>query len=221
MSVKKFPPYHLFISGVIGGLILIIFILTISSGTNTDIANQRITDGNLASFTNVTPEQYPSSPVRGNQSAPISIFEFSCFTCPYSALIQAELKAVLDNYPDKVKIIWKDTLLEQTPESWPAHRAGRCAKSQNKFWEYADELWLNQDNLTNDNFIAIAKKLSLDTDTFKQCLETNQVDDDIRRDLDEATTIGIIGTPTLIIGDQTLTGVYSADDIAMIIESQL
>lgn len=221
---KKSPaPNYLIIIGSVGAvLFLLLIILGAYSSNQTNTNNsQRVSDSNLTSVVGAAPEQYLSSPVRGDPSALISIFEFSCFTCPYSALIQDELKAVLDQYPEQVKIIWKDTPLEQTPEAWPAHHAARCAQAQNKFWEYADELWINQDNLSKDTFISIAKKLSLDQPVFEKCLADTAVDTDIRKDLDEATTIGVGGTPTLIIGDEVLSGVYSADQIAAIIESQL
>ena len=73
---------------------------------------------------------------------------------------------VLDKYPESVKIVYKQYPLPFHQQAIPAALASLAASEQGRFWEYHDELFLNQDNLSSEKYLEIAKDLGLDLKKF-------------------------------------------------------
>ena len=96
-------------------------------------------------------------------------------------------------------------------ESFAAAEAANCAKSQGKFWAYHDTLYAtehkdgaeNNGNLNRNLFISIAKSLSLNLSEFEKCIDTNQYDEQIKKEIEAGRLAGVKGTPALFLnGDQ-------------------
>ena len=68
---------------------------------------------------------------------------------------------VLDKYPNSVKIVFKHYPLDFHKQAFPAALASMAAGEQGKFWEYHDELFLQQGRLYTDKYLEIALKLNL------------------------------------------------------------
>ena len=75
-----------------------------------------------------------NSPIRGNAKAPVTVVEFSDFECPYCSKLQPTLKQVLEAYPDKVRLIYKEFPLSFHKQAKNASKAGLAAKEQGKYW---------------------------------------------------------------------------------------
>ena len=79
---------------------------------------------------------------RGPKDAPVTIVEFSDFQCPFCKTANATVKQVLDKYPGKVRLVFRDyPIASLHPQAPKAHEAARCAGDQAKFWEYHDVLF--------------------------------------------------------------------------------
>ena len=114
-----------------------------------------------------------NSPVLGKTDAPITIFEFSCYGCPASREVQPILKQVLDKYSDQVKLVWKDLPLPDLyPQADLAHLASRCSNDQNKFWQYQDMLWENQNDFSLNNLKKIGQDVGLDVNKLTDCINS-------------------------------------------------
>ena len=90
-------------------------------------------------------------PVLGNQSAKVTMVEFSDYQCPFCGrhFSQAEPQLKKD-YIDsgKVKFYYRDFPLSQIhPGAQKAAEAARCAGDQNKYWEYHDLVFQNQTSI--------------------------------------------------------------------------
>jgi len=48
------------------------------------------------------------APVRGAADAPVTLVEFSDFHCPFCKRVQPTLAQLLERYPGKVKIVYRD-----------------------------------------------------------------------------------------------------------------
>jgi len=140
----------------------------------------------------------------------VTIIEFSDFACPFCQQSVAGLKKAAEQYPDKIKIVFRDYPLHEN--SVELALAARCAGEQNKFWEMHDLLFTNQDQLTvsgtelTSALETIAASLKLNSDQFASCRETQKYLDQIRQDFEDGEKLQIDGTPTWFINEGRLTG---------------
>ena len=147
-----------------------------------------------------------NTPVLGNlQDAKIVIVEFTDFQCPYCAIAPTQNIEILNENTDTV-LIHKDYPFVFHTDARLAAIAGKCAFRQDKFWEYAEQLFLNQENLKLDNLQKIASGLGLDSNKFNVCLNDMQMDDKVQLDLDEGIANKIDGTPMYLVGQFTREG---------------
>jgi protein-disulfide isomerase len=89
--------------------------------------------------------------------------EFSDFQCPFCAQAQATLKQILERYPGKVKLVYRDLPLDAIhPQARRAAEAARCARDQGKFWEYHDLLFGHFPQAAPDDLKQYAQQVGLD-----------------------------------------------------------
>nr|MBI4156335.1 thioredoxin domain-containing protein [Candidatus Woesearchaeota archaeon] len=103
----------------------------------------------------------------------------------------------------------------------PAANAARCAGEQDKFWEYHDKVFKNQEILSNDNYKKWAQELGLDTSKFNGCFDSKKYDSELNKDLQEGSSNGIQGTPGFIINNQLLSGAQPFSAFQQVIEAEL
>jgi len=91
-------------------------------------------------------------------------------------------------------------------ESQDAALAAYCAADQNKFWEMHDALFGNnrdiedQGSFADRRLTAIAKTVDgLDVKTWQDCYNSGKYENQVKQDLDDATTAKIDGTPYFVI----------------------
>jgi protein-disulfide isomerase len=160
------------------------------------------------------------SKIRGNEKAPVTIVEFSDFQCPYCSKLQPTLKQVLDAYPDKVRLVFKDFPLSFHKQAMNAARASHAAGEQGKYWEMHDLVFENYNKLTEDMFKEFAEKLKLDITKFTADYKSNKYDNQIQQDMNLGKSIGVSGTPTLFLNGKRMSG-RSFNDFKTSIEGYL
>ena len=178
-------------------------------------------------FANVSNIDFSQSQVRGDENAAITIVEYSDFECSYCSRFHLTMNQIIADYPNQVKWVWKHYPLSFHVEAEPAANAAECAGEQNKFWEYADELYENQSSLGDDLYTEIAQDLGLNMSSFNTCLTANKYADLFASDMSEGTALGISGTPGNIIyknGSNTgeiIAGAYPYETVVEKIEALL
>src|SRR5207237_4004162 len=114
-------------------------------------------------------------PTRGAAAAPVTIIEFSDFECPYCGGLFPTLKQVEKNYPQQVRIVYRQFPLANIhPHAQKAAEASLCANEQQKFWEFHDSMFGNQSELSVADLKQRAVDLKLNTQTFNQCLDSGR-----------------------------------------------
>lgn len=161
--------------------------------------------------------------VQGNESAPVTMIEYSDFQCPACAQYEQILAEVKQQRGDKIKFVYRHFPLETIhPNAVAAGIASEAASLQGKFWEMHALLFANQtawQNLGNptDAFVAYAEQLDLDIEKFKADLEDESLEARVRRDLAGGESMGVDSTPTFYInGEQVRAGSLTADIVRMI-----
>lgn len=168
-------------------------------------------------------------PIRGNLSANVTIIEFACLQCPYSKAAEPTVEQVLSTYAGKVNLAFFFFPLPQHLHGKLAATADYCAGGQNKFWEYHDLLFQNQNqfnnSVTNDQalnaIINAARQLNLNITQFSTCLNSTEAAQKVQADIDLGNKLGITGTPTFFIGNSKLVGPQSFDSFKSLIDKEL
>src|SRR5262249_42086800 len=115
-----------------------------------------------------------SSMVRGPASAPVTIFEWSDYQCPFCRNAQEALARRRAEFPDALRIVFKDFPLRMHPLAVPAALAARCAGAQGRYWEYHDMLFVAQPDFSREQLVGYARRLGLDVDAFTQCFDSRR-----------------------------------------------
>ncbi len=163
----------------------------------------------------------PADPSRGPEDAPVTIVEFSDFQCPYCARVQSAVSKLFDDYPGKIRLVFKDMPSPAHPRARPAAQAAACAQKQGKFWELHSWMFSHQKELGDNAIANEAKTLGLDMDAFKACLSKHEADQKIDADLREARLLGATGTPTFFINGRMLSGAQPPSEFESIINDEL
>lgn len=143
-------------------------------------------------------------PFKGDKNAKLTLVEFSEYQCPFCGRHFRDVFPQMDKeyvQTGKVKYVFRDLPLESIHKNaFKAAEATHCAGEQKKFWEMHDRLFENQKELEPAMLTAHAQAIGLDAGKFQQCLESGKYAADIRKDIAEANKVGIVGTPTAVIG---------------------
>ncbi len=111
---------------------------------------------------------------------------------------------VLDKYPDNVKVVFKHYPLSFHKQAFPAALASMAAGEQGKFWEYHDELFINQNSLSSEKYLEIAQNLGLDIKKFSLDMMRPSLRKKVEQDIADAKKAGISGTPTIFVNGRKL-----------------
>jgi predicted DsbA family dithiol-disulfide isomerase len=161
-------------------------------------------------------------PTKGPANAPVTIVEFSDFECPYCGSLFPTLKQVEKNYPEQVRIVYRQFPLTNIhPHAQKAAEASLCANEQKKFWEFHDSMFSNQTELSIPDLKQRAVDLKLDTQAFNQCLDSGRHAAAIQADIQEGSRNGVTGTPALFVNGRLLSGNQPYAEIREVIEDEL
>lgn len=149
---------------------------------------------------------------RGPAAAPVTILEWSDFQCPYCKNAQDVLARLLAEYPDSLRLVFKDFPLRSHDRAVPAAVAARCAGAQGRFWEYHDLLFVAQPAFARDDLLGYARRLGLDVPAFTGCLDAGQFRDAVVADQREGREAGVRATPTFFINGRKIEGALPIEE---------
>ena len=138
--------------------------------------------------------------LRGNPSAPITLIEYSDFTCGYCQKFFRETWPRLQaKYVEtgKVRFLYRDFPRASQGPGFNAANAARCAGDQGKYWPMHDRLYGGRLDLSE--FQRHAMAIGLNLSAFTKCYEEGRHTDGIFRDKEEGTSLGFRGTPGFIL----------------------
>jgi protein-disulfide isomerase len=163
-----------------------------------------------------------SAPARG--SGVVLIQEFADFECPYCKKAEDTLKEVLKNYPNKVKIVWRNMPLSFHSHAELAAEAAMEAQAQKGnagFYKMHELLFAAASGLDRPALETYATQAGLDLTKFKTSLDTHFHKPAIDADAAIAQAASISGTPAFVIGPYFLNGAQPYNKFRRIIEQVL
>jgi protein-disulfide isomerase len=183
-----------------------------------------VNDGELVLLVTPPKVELPVDPerVRGDPKAPITIVEFSDFSCPFCRKVAYTMTVLLAKYPGKVRLAYRDfPLNELHPQAQMAAEASRCAGEQGKYWEYHDLLFANPDKQSRDGLLEDARSLKLDDRRFDACLRSGRYKPQIDQDVLLGSRVGVVSTPGFFVNGTFISGAQPAVAFEKIINAEL
>jgi protein-disulfide isomerase len=121
------------------------------------------------------------------------------------------LGQVLDEFPGKVRLVFKDFPLSFHPGAEPAAIAARCAAEHGRYWEYHDLLFVAQPAFDRADLLTYARRLGVPQPSFAACLDSGRYTDAVKADLREGRAAGVTGTPTFFVNGRRLVGLQPVE----------
>jgi protein-disulfide isomerase len=159
-----------------------------------------------------------SSPAKESaQAGPaVTIVEFFDYNCHFCKQVEPVLNRVLAENPG-VRLVYKEfPILGETSEL--ATRAALAARKQGAYDRVHDRLMMSDQKITMALIENLAAQLSLDFARLKADMDSKEISAMIAHNQELAATLGIGGTPALIVGSQFAQGGLDAKGFQALID---
>ncbi|PZD75261.1 hypothetical protein C1752_00488 [Acaryochloris thomasi RCC1774] len=145
-----------------------------------------------------------ASPTKGAQDQAL-LLEFSDFECPFCAMSAPAVRQFVEEHSEQVTLVYKHFPLTTIhDQAQAAAQASWAAQQQNKFWEYHDALFAQQEELGETLYIEIAQRLELKMEQFNRDRNSPAAAAAIQADVTLGEQIGIDRTPFFVLDGQVL-----------------
>lgn len=142
---------------------------------------------------------------RGDANSKVTLIEYGDFQCPACAQAEPLVSQILSDEGNKLHFVYRYFPLTNVHQN--AHisaQAGFAANKQGKFWEMSGKLYENQSewaNSTNpqDNFLGFAKDLGMNTQQFKNDMNSAEASKFVDDSLNAAIKLGLNSTPSFFL----------------------
>ncbi len=161
------------------------------------------------------------APIRGSESATITIVEWADFQCPFCVRVNPTLDQIQKEYGDKVRIAFKHLPLSMHAKARAAHQAAEAAHRQGKFWEMHDRIFESPKDLNPATYLRYANEMGLDIDRYNSDFSSTSVRKAIDENLAAATKLGVSGTPSFFVNGRFLSGAQPYGSFARVIDEEL
>ncbi len=132
-----------------------------------------------------------------------------------------QLKAVMQAYPNDVKLIFKQFPLDSHSQAAGAALAAMAAHRQGKFWAMHDALFAHREILSREALPSIASGAGLDMKRFAADLTSIEVKNLVLRDIADGEKAGVDATPTIFIDGRRYNGSLALDSIRPVLDAEL
>ncbi|OFZ17785.1 MAG: hypothetical protein A2X94_04255 [Bdellovibrionales bacterium GWB1_55_8] len=198
---------------------------TLDSGTMKILINQVITASPLPV------QSGPEFPSIGPVDAPITIVEFSDFQCPFCKVGALTLNALINRYPGKVRVVFRNFPLHPACNSavqngshaaaCEAAKVAYCAHKQGKFAPVYEELFERQEMLAPGRLVGFAKDAGASEQELNQCIVSDEASQSVTVDTEEGIRLSVRSTPTFFINGRRVEGAYPLAAWSEIVEHLL
>jgi len=144
-------------------------------------------------------------PPQGKPAAPVTVVEFSDFTCPYCQVLRPQLEDFVDQRRERVRLFYKPFPLPAHPRSFEAAETAEWAREKGFFWPMHDALFTHPHDLKDQDLATYARQLGGDPADLQSALQSHRYKARVDASKAEATAAGLLGTPTLFFNGRRYT----------------
>lgn len=181
------------------------------------------------------------APSIGNANAPVTIVEFSDFSCPFCGAAsghseeyvnymksndptwQAPVTGIIENDVKEGKVRFVMMYFPGHGTGQQAQLVGWCLNDQKSelYWKFHDLAFADQTE-TNDltAMKELAKKAGANMNALDSCLSSKKYDSYLTSDTDYGRSIGVSGTPAFFVNGQLVSGAVSYTQIEQVIDQE-
>jgi protein-disulfide isomerase len=153
----------------------------------------------------------PADPVVGDRQGDVTIVEFFDTRCPYCRKMEPVMESFLAQ-DHRVRLVYKDLPI-LGPASVLGTKALLAAQKQDAYVRMRDAVMKLPPDTTMPQIETTARALGLDWTRMAKDMEDPSVQAQIDANLKLAHTLGIQGTPALVIGNDLLPGAVDLPDL--------
>ena len=174
----------------------------------------------------IFPAESTTDHVRGAEDPTITIMAYSDYQDLRSGLFEEVTNRLLEEHPNDVRVVSRIfPLIKINDKAALAAQAAESAAEQGKFWELHDLLYSQQANWVNlsvadfEQWIsAQGSALELNVDQFKSDMAREDIVTKIQKAWDDGQTMGLPGTPLILINGQIYGGPRDYNSINDIVQ---
>jgi protein-disulfide isomerase len=140
--------------------------------------------------------------MRGSATAPVTLIEYSDFTCGYcKKFFQETWPRLQAKYVQtgKVRFLYRDYPRSDQGPGLDAATAARCAGEQGLYWAMHDRLFGGDRRLGTADLQQHAQAIGLDLPRFSQCARDGRHVNAVFRDRAEGVSLSFRGTPGFVL----------------------
>ena len=164
----------------------------------------------------------------GDENAKVVINEFTDIQCPYCAMSNKMMNKVVNDYDD-VRVIHHDFPLDRDcnpllgenqmhPNSCLYAQYAIAAKKQNKGWGLINAMFKNNEDLSEEKVLELAKNLGLDTNKLKKDANSKEVKEQLKNEIETIIDMKVNATPTYMINGKKYEGIFKYPELVKIIK---
>ncbi len=223
MAKKNNDMFWKISTGVFAVLVIVLLVNVMSNKSSAPAATTTQTAQQAGSTIKMDFSQVIQSdtPVIGSANAPVTVLEFSDFSCPYCAAASGD-NAQLAAYMQQQDSSWQPivtNLMKDYVQTGkvrfalmytyghsggnPAQLVAWCLNDQSSdlFWKFYPLAFANQNNVENLTAMqALAQGLGANMATLQTCLSSNKYQSRLTQEQTEAGQLGVTGTPAFFVG---------------------
>lgn len=161
-------------------------------------------------------ERDPNAPVLGNPQGDVTLTEFFDYNCPFCRKMVPTMQRLIASDPG-LRVVFRE---------WPvfgegsefAARAALASLGQGKYWQVHAGLMAMKDRAAEASVMRVLGTLDLDLDRLRADMDAPRVTGHIARSHELADHMGLVGTPTLIAGDEAVFGENTLADLQALVK---
>jgi protein-disulfide isomerase len=157
----------------------------------------------------------PASPVAGNPKGDVTLVEFFDYRCPYCKQVEPSLEALLGE-DHQLRFVYKEMPV-LGPVSVVAARVALAARNQGKYEAFHKAMMNTKGQIDEAAIYKVAGSVGLDMDRLKREMNSPEVQQAIKANLDLAEALEIRGTPGFIIGEEIVPGAVDLGTLKQLI----
>jgi protein-disulfide isomerase len=156
----------------------------------------------------------------GDQGALYQVVEFIDFQCPFCRQAADGIDRLLEQYPEQLRVVYQHYPIQSIhPWAFEAGVAAECAAEEGRFKAYHDALYASPGEIGAITWSDFAKRADIaDVDGFESCLETDGPRQRVMLGKAIGDSIGVRGTPAMIIDGKLIGGLPALDTLAARLE---
>ncbi len=153
----------------------------------------------------------------GAKDGDVTLVEFFDYNCPYCRVSHPDVQRLLREEP-KLRVVYRDFPV-LGPASDEAALASLSAAKQGRYRDYHDRSFEAPGRPNHERTIQMVRAAGLNEVRTAADMNSAEIKNEIKKNLDLGRALGLTGTPSYIIGNKILSGAVGYDELKKAVEA--